>query len=643
MSIQTFFKSLTSTSLRRRPNRRRPPASRLRLEPLEDRRLLSFSPALSYPVGDDPRTAVAGDFNGDDAPDLAVVGTSGGVRVLLGNGDGTLQAASDFPPLIHGLDMAAGDLNGDGALDLTVVDVGGSLRVLLGNGDGSFQAAPTAYLDGANSVAVGDMNADGTLDLVVGGSRTFSGSDEYGSWSATFGEINVLLGHGDGTFSPATSMLRNHFPGDIALTDLNRDGNLDVAFAGASIYAAYGYGSELQIFLGTGDGGLQYGAGYAIDSGSSLAAADFNADGTTDLAVPNYKMYTADPATLSLFLGQGDGTFQAPTTFASGASGGGGAAVAVADFNRDGRPDIAVAREYSDRANVLLGLGDGTFRDPEEFVVGSSPVDLVVVDFDGDGFADLATLNGGYNGSDETAVLLNDGVWTFLPPPPPPPTASIGDVTVTEGNTGTRAASFSVTLSAAYSQTVTVGYFTMDGTAAAGSDYQTASSTLTFAPGETSKTITVLVNGDRFVEPNETFFVNLSGATNATIADGQGVATIVDDEPRISISDVTKKEGNGKKTTLFIFTVTLSAAYDQPVTMSYRTVDGTATTSDGDYVAKTGTLTFAPGETTKTITIEVKGDSKKEANETFYLDLFGLSSNALFTKNRGLGTILNDD
>ena len=89
------------------------------------------------------------------------------------------------------------------------------------------------------------------------------------------------------------------------------------------------------------------------------------------------------------------------------------------------------------------------------------------------------------------------------------------------------------------------------------------------------------------------------------------------------------------------FTVTLSAAYDQAVTMSFRTVDGTATT--GDYIAKTGTLTFAPGETTKTITIEVKGDSKSEANETFYLDLFGLSGNALFTKNRGLGTILNDD
>jgi hypothetical protein len=111
--------------------------------------------------------------------------------------------------------------------------------------------------------------------------------------------------------------------------------------------------------------------------------------------------------------------------------------------------------------------------------------------------------------------------------------------------------------------------------------------------------------------------------------------------PRISITDFAKSEGKKGQTTVFTFTVTLSAACDEPVTLSYRTVNGTATS--GDYVAKTGTLAFAPGETTKTITIEVKGDNRKEANETFYLDLFDLSSNALFTKNRGIGTILNDD
>ena len=91
------------------------------------------------------------------------------------------------------------------------------------------------------------------------------------------------------------------------------------------------------------------------------------------------------------------------------------------------------------------------------------------------------------------------------------------------------------------------------------------------------------------------------------------------------------------------FTVTLSAAYDQAVTMSYGTVNGTATSSDDDYVARSGTLTFKPGETTKTITIEVKGDGKKEADEYFSLDLFGNSTNSLFTRSRGTGTILNDD
>jgi hypothetical protein len=138
-------------------------------------------------------------------------------------------------------------------------------------------------------------------------------------------------------------------------------------------------------------------------------------------------------------------------------------------------------------------------------------------------------------------------------------------------------------------------------------------------------------------------YLQLSNPTNAYLNDATGVGTINDDEPRISINNVTKSEGKGNKTTLFTFTVTLSAAYDQPVTMSYQTVNGTATTAGNDYIAKTGTLTFNPGETTKTITIEVKADSKKESDETFYLDLNNNSSNSLLTKFRGVGTILNDD
>src|SRR5262249_38487383 len=119
----------------------------------------------------------------------------------------------------------------------------------------------------------------------------------------------------------------------------------------------------------------------------------------------------------------------------------------------------------------------------------------------------------------------------------PPPTLSINDVTVVEGNSGTRSATFNVTLSAASILPVTVQYATANGTATAGSDYQARSGTLSIPTGKTTGTIAVPVTGDRLPEPDETFFVNLSGASNATIADGQAVGTIVDDEPRISIGD----------------------------------------------------------------------------------------------------------
>jgi chitinase len=290
---------------------------------------------------------------------------------------------------------------------------------------------------------------------------------------------------------------------------------------------------------------------------------------------------------------------------------------------------------YTKTVVLLAGGGDGTFSAPEfspEGSVHGAPYDLASADLDGNGSPDVVTANDGWN---TMSVLLN-GV-------SPLPALSIGDVSIAEGNTGTRSATFTVTLSAAFSQPVTVGYATGNGTAAADSDYAAASGTLTIPGGQTTGTIIVPITGDRLPEPNETFFVNLSSPTNATIADGQGSCTILDDEPLISISDVTKLEGRKGKSTSFTFTIMLSAAYDQPVTVSYRTVDGTAKTSDGDYVAKSGTITFKPGETTKTIAITVKGDSKKESNETFYLDLFGNSSNSLIAKNRGIGTILDDD
>ncbi len=225
----------------------------------------------------------------------------------------------------------------------------------------------------------------------------------------------------------------------------------------------------------------------------------------------------------------------------------------------------------------------------------------------------------------------------------PTPTLSVNDVSVTEGDSGTVNAAFTVSLSPASGQIVTVNYATANGTATAGSDYQgIGTTTLTFNPGVTSQPVNLLVNGDTLDEDNETFFVNLSGAANATIADNQGVGTINDDDPlpNLAISDVTQVEGNSG-TTNFGFTVSLSPASGRTVSVNYTTANGTAT-AGGDYQAAANALTFNPGETNKPVTVVVIGDTLNEADETFFVNLTN-PTNATITDNQGVGTITNDD
>jgi hypothetical protein len=230
-----------------------------------------------------------------------------------------------------------------------------------------------------------------------------------------------------------------------------------------------------------------------------------------------------------------------------------------------------------------------------------------------------------------------------------PARISINDARLVEGNTGQTAFPFVVTLDRSHSAPVTVDYSTADGTAAAPTDYVAISGTLTFAPGETAKTVTVQVNGDTTVEPDETFTVNLANVTgNATIVDSQGVGTIVNDDQmvivppsRIAINDLTTAEGNAGQTA-FRFTVSLDAAQAAPVTVDFATADGTAT-APGDYAATRGTLTFAPGEIAKAVTVQVNGDTRKEANESFNLNLSNATGNATIADSQAVGTIVNDD
>ena len=151
---------------------------------------------------------------------------------------------------------------------------------------------------------------------------------------------------------------------------------------------------------------------------------------------------------------------------------------------------------------------------------------------------------------------------------------------------------------------------------------------------------TVAIKGDRTVEPDETFLLNLSNPINATITDGQGVATILNDDTRITINDVRITEGNSGARNA-VFTVRLAGAGNFPVTVNYVTADGTAT-AGSDYLARSGTLTFGRRQASKTIAIPILGDRLVEPNETFHVRLSG-ATYAIITDGEGKGTILNDD
>ena len=222
------------------------------------------------------------------------------------------------------------------------------------------------------------------------------------------------------------------------------------------------------------------------------------------------------------------------------------------------------------------------------------------------------------------------------------PSLSIGDVTVTEGNSGTVNANFSVSLSAASGQTVSVGYATADGTANAGSDYVAAGGNLVFTPGQLTKTVTIQVTGDTLDEIDEAFTVNLSDAVHAVIADETGVGTILDDDPfpTVSVNNATVTEGDAG-TVDAAFTVSLNTASSRTITVDYSTADGSAT-SPADYAAAAGTLTFSPGQTTKTVTVHVNGDVLDEVNETYFVNLSS-PSNATIGDGEGLGTITDND
>src|SRR5918995_1717659 len=219
-----------------------------------------------------------------------------------------------------------------------------------------------------------------------------------------------------------------------------------------------------------------------------------------------------------------------------------------------------------------------------------------------------------------------------------PPSLSVSDPSVTEGDSGTKNAAFVVSLSSASTDTVTVAYGTADNSAAEPADYTRGGGMLTFAPGETAKTVTVPVTGDLIDEHHETLFLNLANPTNAGLAELRGVGTILDNDPlpQLSVGDTSASEGDPAA-----FTATLSAPSGKTIVIYFSTTDGTATALD-DYSTASDMLSFAPGETSKTIAIATTEDGAVESDETFYLNLFN-PTNVTLSDSLGTATVSDDD
>jgi hypothetical protein len=355
-------------------------------------------PTTSYNTGNGPTFVATTSLRDNSDDDLIVSNfTDNTVSVLLGNGDGTFATQTTFPTGTGPVWVATGSFHtasNNQNIDLAVANqTAGTVSILLGNGDGTFQAK-TDIATGSGPASVlaknfHDLNGLGALDLVVANHNDNT--------------IFIYEGNGDGTFQkPSVIQLPSGYsPAGLAAADFNGDGHLDLAVADEG-------NATVSVFLGNGDGTFQARSDYATgNSPVWVSANDLNGDSVIDLAVAN-----KNDNTVSVLLGNintsasgttsvGNGTFATQAVYPAGGS---PTSIAVADYNIDGLPDMAVSAESDNSVSLLLNLGSGTFGPNFELPVGTSPVSIVTADFNADGRPDVALAN---NGSNTVSVVLD--------------------------------------------------------------------------------------------------------------------------------------------------------------------------------------------------------------------------------------------
>jgi FG-GAP-like repeat len=330
---------------------------------------------------------------------VALTQFSGPGLVLLGNGNGTFQPPTNFSVDFSSSGIAVGDFNADGKPDLAVTSnpfQGGSVSVSLGNGDGTFstrQSFPAG--NGPGSVDLGDLNSDGKLDVAVANTNSNS--------------VSVLLGMGDGTLLPAINTAVDGSPRSLTITDFDGDQKPDLAVVISNL-------DQVSILAGNGDGTFFFPLNVAVSQNPTfMKAADFNGDQIPDLVIAHSSQFSG-PSSMSILVGIGDGSFQAPASYDLS---GNPTMLEVGDFNGDGLRDVVVPQPSASFSNVSIlseffGMGDGSFQSATKINVNNtnSLNSVAVADFDRNGILDLV-VDGSNSNSRMISILLGSGKGTF--------------------------------------------------------------------------------------------------------------------------------------------------------------------------------------------------------------------------------------